>query len=469
MSAPDARRRLVAGVLLVLLAVAALRDLARLDGALPWRTMVDFPDFYCAGRALDRGANPYTYEPLHSCERRVNVGNAFRAALFADNATLAVPAPLPPYDLLPFKEIARMPVGEARLLDAIAIAASVLVCAAFLAALGVSFWLAAAALAFPAGYIELNTGQIVPFALLLLVLCGWALARRHDPLAGVLAVCTWVEPIAGLPVTLAVLFFVPRARWAAGVTAAAVALLALSVGGEDLLRQYVTRVVPAQAASELHFPFQYSLSYALAHFGMASGAARSIGEISYLLLLFAGLMLASRAARRQRRRELLVFVPALCCVLGGAYLHAEELALAVPALLVFSVQARGTARIACAAALCGLAVPWILVWGEKQLFLASLFVCAVILLQMELRTRAAVTLFVLIAAAIYALELHPPHLPVPTTSAKRYSPNALVEDEWREYAERRGTTDPLWFAIKIPAWSALLAGVALAARAGART
>ena len=69
--------------------------------------MDDFPDFYCAGWALDRGANPYTYEPLHTCERRVNVGDTFRGQLFARNPWVAFPAPLPAYDFFPFMALGR--------------------------------------------------------------------------------------------------------------------------------------------------------------------------------------------------------------------------------------------------------------------------------------------------------------------------------------------------------------------------
>ena len=73
-------RRLGAFLLLValgLLAIAALRDFARLGDALPWNELYDFADFYCAGSAIDRGADPYRYEPLHRCEHAVNGSQAF--------------------------------------------------------------------------------------------------------------------------------------------------------------------------------------------------------------------------------------------------------------------------------------------------------------------------------------------------------------------------------------------------------
>jgi glycosyl transferase family 87 len=465
----ERRRQLAVGIVIAVLALAALRDVIRLGDASPWRKMDDFPDFYCAGWALNAKASPYLYEPLRACEHRVNTGDTFRGKLFAGNPGIAIPAPLPGYDFLPFMALARLPAGQARALDAAAILASVLLCALALGGLGIPLEVAAAALLLSTGYVELNTGQIVSFALLALVLCGGALARGRDGLAGILAVLTAIEPVVGLPVTVAVLCFVPRARWPAVVTGGALALLALIVVGPQAILEYAVRVVPAQAASEIHFPFQFSLTYALARAGVAASAARAAGTLSYIVLLALGLWLAPRVARTVGRRELLVFLPALACAIGGPYLHQEELCLALPALAVLAVYTRGPDRTAFAIALCVLSIPWIAVWGIKQLFLASILCCSVILWRSRVRAGPALVTLCAIALTIYALELHPPHLPVPSASIPRsYAPTALVQDEWGDYAELRSTSDPLWFAIKLPAWAALLGALALAARRSLR-
>ena len=104
---------------------------------------------------------------------------------------------------------------------------------------------------------------------------------------------------------------------------------------------------------------------------------------------------------------------------GALRRHRRRLSSSGRALLRASHSARlersppGRMRIAAAFTLCVLSIPWILVWGSKQLFLASLFVCAVILLRLRLDSRIAFGSLCVIAAAIYAFELHPPHLPVP--------------------------------------------------------
>jgi len=418
--------RILLAAFLLLLGLAALRDFARLGDALPWHAMGDFPDFFCAGDALDAGASPYTYEPLHACEHRVNAGTTFRGRVFAANPSLAVPAPQPAYDFLPFMALARLPFPLARVVDATAILVAVVLCAAALAGLGVPLSLAAAALLLSTAYAGLNTGQIVPFSLAALASCGLALSRGRDSLAGVLAVATAIEPTVGLPVALATLLFVPRARVTLAISAVAFASAALLLLGADGFVAYFAGVLPAHAASELSFPFQYSLTYLATYAGFGSAVARAAGTLSYVLLLAVGLWLAPRMQRALARPELLVFIPALCAVIGGPFLHQEELSFALPALLVLAVATRGAARAVLAAALCALSIPWIAVWGMKQLFLASLFVCAVILATLRIERWAAVGIFCATAVTIYAFELHPPHLPTPVAISRQYSPGEFA-------------------------------------------
>jgi Glycosyltransferase family 87 len=456
-------RRALVVAFLVLLGLAALRDLGRLGEALPWRSMDDFPDFYCAGAALDRKASPYTYEPLHACEHRVNDGSTFRGRVFAANSGLAVPAPQPAYDFLPFMALARLPFPLARAIDAVAIVSAVALCAAALSGLGVPLSLAAAALLLSAAYTGLNTGQIVPFSLAALALCGLALARRRYALAGILAVATAIEPAAGLGVSIAMLAFVPRARYALVVTAGAFTLAAFVLLGAKGVTAYFAGVLPAHAASELHFPFQYSLTYLAAYAGLPSATARAIGALSYVLLLGIGLWLAPRISRALARPELLVFIPALCAVVAGPFLHQEELCFALPALLVLAVATRGADRAILAGALCVLSIPWILIWGTKQLFLTALFACAVILVTLRIERWAAVGIFCATALTIYAFELHPPHLPAPAAINRQYPAADFAETAWRDYTTARLSDDPLWVAIKLPVWAALLATVAVAA------
>jgi Glycosyltransferase family 87 len=463
------RRRLIVGAVLAVLGILALRDLTRLGDAAPWRNMDDFADFYCAGAALNAGVSPYTYEPLRTCEHVVNAGASFRGRLFAANRGIAIPAPQPPFDFLPFRALAALDSPQARLIDAIAILLAIILCALALARLGVPLDVGLAALALSTGFVELNTGQIVPFALLALVLCGLALAHKRDVAAGVAAVLTAIEPTLGVPVVAAVLLFAPRARLAILITAASLAIASVAQLGLDGAVAYLVRVLPAHAASEIHFPYQYSLTYVLAYFGVPAAIAQPAGELSYFALAGVGLWLGARAARALGRRELLVFLPAACAVTGGAFVHQEELCFALPAALILVVASPGRLKAAAAAAVCVLSVPWIVVWGVKQLFAASLFLCAFILVRLRIDLRVALVTLLCIAAAVYAFELRPPHLPVPLQTAQTvYAPAEIAERAWRDYTEQRSTRDFLWFAIKLPTWLALLGLLSVAFMTGSR-
>src|ERR1700686_3618193 len=70
----------------------------------PSALMRDFNAFYCAGAALDRGADPYRADPLGACERAPRP-----AWLSRGTPNLSAPAPLPPSALAPFTALAHLP------------------------------------------------------------------------------------------------------------------------------------------------------------------------------------------------------------------------------------------------------------------------------------------------------------------------------------------------------------------------
>lgn len=453
------------GVLLValaLLAVGALRDIARLGDALPWRQLYDFADFYCAGAALDRGADPYHYEPLHRCEHAVSTNPVFRA-----DPLRVVPAPLPPYDFPPFVLAARLNFREARALDAAAIVGAVLLAIWGLALVAAPFDVAALALVLPAGYVLLNAGQVVPFALLALIFCGVALARGHPGLAGILAALSAIEPHLGLPVCVAVFLWAPRARL--GLAAAAVALASIGalLVGMAGFAEFATRVLPAQAASESAYVYQYSLTYLLQTLGVPAGPALFCGELSYAAMLVVGVALGRRMSKRLGRPELLAYLPAACSVIAGPYVHMVDLAFAIPAAIVLTASLRGTARTFAIVALCLLTVPWIPVWIIKKLFLVTLFVVGALLARLRAPAIPGSALFLAIVVAIYLLELAPP-APLLATTIGSFSDTDLAQRAWSAYVEQMGRGSVTWVLVKLPSWIALaslLAACSTAVRA----
>jgi len=450
------------GVLLValaLLAIAALRDVARLGDALPWRQLYDFGDFYCAGAALDEARDPYRYEPLHRCEHAVNATPAYR-----NDPARVVPAPLPPYDFPPFMLAARLAFSTARLVDAIVIVAAILMTIWGLAIAGVTLDVAALALAFPAGYVLLAAGQVVPFALLALVFSGASLARGHARGAGVLAALTLVEPHLGLPVAVATLVWVPRSRLPLVACTLVLASAAALLVGFPGLREYASGVLPGQASAEIGYAYQYSLTYLLRALGAAPRLALFAGELSYFAMLAAGVWLGGRTAAVLGRRELTVYLPAACSVVAGPYVHMVDLAFALPAALVLADTLHGRPRMLAIFAVCALAVAWIPVWIAKRLFLATLVVVAALLWRLRAPAAFAIATFAAVAAAIYLLELAPP-APLVAVTPAIFSPTDLAQSAWRAYVERLGTPGPLWFVVKLPTWAALCSLLIAAASA----
>jgi hypothetical protein len=443
-------------VALVLLAIAAVRDLARLGDALPWRQLYDFADFYCAGAALDRGADPYRYEPLHRCEHAVNETAAYRA-----DPGRVVPAPLPPYDFPPLMLAARLSFANARVVAAIAIAIAVALSIWGLALVTGRLDVAALALLLPAGFVLLNAGQVVPFALAALVFCGVALTRRLDRVAGILAALTLIEPHLGLPVCAAMLCWLPRSRIALVATLFALATLGLLLAGVAGTAEYVGRVLPGQALAETSYVYQYSLTYLLRMLGAPEGGALLAGELSYAAMAVFGIWLGRPVAQRLDRRELIAYLPGACSVIAGPYVHMVDIAFAIPATMVLAISLRGRARELAVVSLCLLAVPWILVWISKRLFLASLFVVAALLVRLRANAVVAVALFVGVAASIYLLELAPP-APLVAITPGAFAAGDLAQEAWRAYVAHLGEASIAWLAVKIPTWIALAAMVASA-------
>jgi hypothetical protein len=454
-------RRILLVVVLALLGVAALRDLSRLGDAAPLHRLYDFQDFYCAGTALDERGDPYRYEPLHRCEHSVNTTPGYRS-----DPNRVVPAPVPPYDLPPFAFVAHLDFGTARVLMATAIIAMFLLAVAGLALSGVPLDIAALALAFPAGYLLLDAGQIVPFALVALVWCGVALRRGNDVLAGVLGTLVAIEPHLGLPVVVALLVAVPRSRIAVIVTAICLAIVGEIATGNAIFSEYLFRVLPAQAGAETSYLYQYSLTYVLSTAHVPAPLALALGDLSYALTAVLGIAWGRRLAIHVGQRALIVFIPAATILLGGSYMHMIDLAMAVPAAALLSVSLPARSRAAAAIAVVLLSVPWIGVWITKKLFLAALFVVAVLSARL-LGGVAAFALVAIVAITIYGFELRPPAGFAATTPP--VAPDDLAQTAWAAYAAQLHSDAWAWLAIKVPTWCALIGIVAVAARDEAPT
>lgn len=410
--------------------------------------MYDFAQFYCGGRVLDDGGDPYRYEPLHTCEQSTNL-QAFR-----NDPKRALPVLLPPYALAVYMPLARLDFAVARAVYASLIVVAVVACIAILAALGTPWDVAAAALVLSAGYLLLNAGQSVPLALLALVACGWALAKRRAVATAVFGSLTLIEPHIGLPVFVALLLFgESRTRVALIVLACALGAVSVEVAGPNVNVEYLFAVLPAQAHAEVGYVYQYSLTYLLQSLGMAQHAALVLGDLSYAFFAAAGIWLGLRLSR-SLRTELLVFVPGAFAVIGGPYIHMVDMCFAIPAALTLATYSRGSIRTIATVSTAFLAIPWLRVWTIKNLFAASLFVCGWLMWRLAVPATIALIALGVAAVTIYLFELNPPSITV-LPSTESYPPGELAVAAWRHYVARIAAPGLNWLAIKIPTWGAL--------------
>ncbi|HEY9084803.1 MAG TPA: glycosyltransferase 87 family protein [Candidatus Tyrphobacter sp.] len=421
----------------------------------------DFPAFYCAGQAIAQHQDPYTVEPLRTCEHALPHGSDLPARY-------VTPAPLPPYALDVFALLAQLPYRLAAWLwFGLLTAACAWLAFTIARVTRLPSGAIACALLLSAALASALSGQIPPLAALAIALCGAALLSGDDALAAICAAGATIEPHVGLATALALFFFRPRTRgWLIGAGLAFAGLSILAVTPHGVL-EYFASVLPAQARAELLSADQFSLSHVLARVGFADRVAMLGGSASYVAMLALGLA-AARAAERRLDAAAIAYVPAAAALFGGVFVHEIQLVAALPA--AFLVIARGSpafawfGRLLVAAVA---AVPFTVAAEHRPivdalaLFCASGALVATVPFDEPIDFATALGAFVLSAACV-ALPLLAQRvtLPAPTSIA---APATLPRsndagDNWGAYLR----SDPRYSALhpdaevaKLPVWLGL--------------
>jgi hypothetical protein len=332
-------------------AALAFVDLCRHSNG-PIRDPADFRAFYCAGAAIDRGADPYRTEPLRTCERKT-------AATFGTpmRAGAVLPAPLPPYALAPFALLARLPFLVASTSWFFLGIATLFVTAFLVRRLtGIPLGAVLATLFLSEAITSIMLGQVVPLILCALCAAGLALRLERPKLAAAMLGLAMIEPHVALPAAAASFFFVPRARLPLGVCAIALAGLSVVTVAPATAFEYVSRVLPLHARSELTaLGTQFSLSTWLWAAGLEPGRAIDLGELSYALACACSVFVAGCAVRRFDDGAYAAIVPPAFAVIGGVFIHVTQMVVAVP--LGLAMIAGGRQRLLAVAAVVCLAVP----------------------------------------------------------------------------------------------------------------
>lgn len=320
----------------------------------PERGAFDFQAFYCAGRAVRAHADPYRTQPLEACERAQTRGTYARLP-----RGIAVPAPLPGYDLFFFALLAALPFALAKALwGAMLAAAGVLavwavmrvaradpltVCGAF-----------AASLFMP----SLAFGEPFPLFALAFGGCAWFLQRGEWAAAGLSAAASLVEPNLGLPLCLGVAFAAPRARAALTLGIGALAALSLASVGSAVNAEYLGTILHLQALSDISSDAQLGMAAMLHAFGAPANTAIAAGAVAYAALAIGGASAGVHLARRFGEPAFAAVTPVAFALAASSYVHAGAFFAALPLALLL-LRHRRNAGLALSAAAVLLAVPWI--------------------------------------------------------------------------------------------------------------
>lgn len=444
-------RRYVLTALIALGLALGARDLARSEFVPFDRQMLDFRVVYCAAGAVAERADPYRIEPMRSCQHRYAVGPLLRSP------HLVFPFVSPGYDAAGLVPFAALPLPlSAQLFEALTLVAIAGSIALLARTLPLPLLVVTAAIAL-SQFPTLTLGQYTGFELLALAAAAAALRAGRDALAGVLAAGTLIEPHVGLFVMLTMGLLVPRARIALVLCAAVAVLIAIAATSPAEQLTYLTVNLPAQAFASVRSQDQYGLSYALTLLGAGDRVALALGSASTAVML-ALAVLGARACSRIGERAGIALIPAAFAVVGGTYIHLTQVALAVPAsLLLVKVAPTRVARVLAGTALVLLAIPWFYPAMIKGLLAFALVTCAILvwfLTAGSLRITACAV--VACGVALWFAENHlPPASPTPIMRA--WPPDALVEDEWREWIAGSSVVDAFRIYAKLPTWTGLLA------------
>ncbi len=340
----------------------------------------DFAAFYCASLAARTHADPYKTAPLRGCQ----VERAYRPAGLAYVGNSIDPAPLPGYDFALFAPLTFLPYRIAGLLWIALLVAANLAGSFVLAKLTrMPFGLVVALLAVTNGTICYTFGQPQPIVTLALVAAALSLRIGRPRVAAAIASLTLIEPHVGLPVIVALFLWSAQARVPVVLLCAAFGVLSFAFLGTATNVEYFAKVLPIHAFAEVPVWIQYSLTSVLYTFGVPDALALRLASIQYALTIALGVALAGPLAKRIGAPALVLF-PAAYAVVGGPYMHIQQISSAIPFALYVAAF-----------------VPALRVWGWV----------AVVLLALQLNVAGVSTqliaAIVIFGGALYALSPRP--------------------------------------------------------------
>jgi hypothetical protein len=395
----------------------------------PSNLMGDFRAFYCGGEVIAQGANPYLEEPLHACEQRAQPP---APPTFLRIVTL--PAPLPPYALLAFVPLSRLPFPFASALYVLLLIAAMTGAVVVFARVTrfPSIWLNVAFAAITSTQIYF-LGQPLPFVFLALAAAAVFVRNGRWTAASVCAIAATAEPQLALPVILAMLVALPRTRLPIVAFGVLFVLVGVAAVGFPTSIAYVRDVIPAHALANA-YEWQYSLTSILTSLGTSGPFAVRAGECMYAAMVILGVIVARRLMRATGDRAALILVPPAFAVFGGVHVHLQQLAIAFPAILYVYARYPRLRNLAATGIVFAM-IPWNVMSASVMTGATPLLVGAFARATMETRRALVLTMIAaLIALSLLALALAGFGPGDAHFVARSYPPGALAENSWGDFS-----------------------------------
>lgn len=419
----------------------------------------DFRAFYCGGQALLHGADPYRTQGIAACER-----SPMPWGLYRTDPGVTLPAPLPGYALAGFALIAWLPYPAACVVWLLATLAAALAAAFMLAEIaGAPLEGGLAALVPGVALLVAPNGQLATIAIAALLACARATRVQRWGAAAAALGAAAIWPHVALPAIVACAIAVPAIRKPLAAVLGVLAVLDVAAGGPGVAAEYVARVLPAHALTEVAGTMQFGSSWVLLALGVPLAAAAHDGGAFYVLFGTIGIVLGMRLAAQSGDARALALIPPACALFMGPFVHDTEILAAIPAAaLLYAMRPAPAAG----AAMLLLAIPFIFVLGQPwQIALFPIEACAIARLTLGMSWRdalrsalgvAAILAAILVGARAFGPAVAPPPGRLPIDPS-------LAEASWAVWVSAHSSLGAAWALAKAPAWIGLAMTIACTA------
>jgi hypothetical protein len=191
----------------------------------------------------------------------------------------------------------------------------------------------------------------VPIAVAALAIAALAARAGRGAIVAIALVVASIQLHLAVPACVGAFLLVPRARRPLAIAAGVGVAISLSFYA-GLTHEYLASVLPLQSRAEIeNFADQYSLSTVLWKLGVSIPLALQLGTLSYVAMFALGVYVGKRLCDRFDDPAFAILAPSAFVTFGGPYIHAHQIASALPFAFLLATYARGGAARAAYASL----------------------------------------------------------------------------------------------------------------------